>query len=187
MSKKTYQNTALMSIVILFLSCNSKNPENPMSNINLIPMPKSINHLPGKFDVQSLSSIVLINNLKGEKNCAQLFQDYLEPIKYLNLSSIKKLEESQLYIELDTTYKINPEGYSLLIGKGDGIHLKASTPSGLFYGFQTFKQLCDPSLEKKENTANTRISNCEINDAPKFPYQNSDREIRESKSFHLKK
>ena len=142
-----------------------------MSNLNLIPMPTSINHLPGKFDIQSLSSIVLINNLEGEKNCAKLFQEYLEPIKYLNLSSIKALEESQLYIELDTTYEINPEGYSLLIGKDNGIHLKAPTTSGLFYGFQTFKQLCDPSLEKKESNVNTKISNCEINDAPRFPYR----------------
>ena len=171
MNNRAYQSTALISIIILFFSCNSKNPEDLMSNLNLIPMPTSINHLPGKFDIQSLSSIVLINNLESEKSCAELFQEYLEPIKYLKLSSIKELEENQLYIELDTTYEINPEGYSLLIDKGNGIHLKAPTTSGLFYGFQTFKQLCDPSLEKKESNVNTKISNCEINDAPKFPYR----------------
>ena len=142
-----------------------------MNDTNLIPMPSSINFLPGKFDIQSLSSIVLENNSEGEKNCAALFQKYLKPIRSISISSIKETQETQLYIELDTAYQINSEGYRLLIGEGNAIHLKASTTSGLFYGFQTFRQLCDPSLEKNENPVNTSIPNCEINDAPKFPYR----------------
>ncbi len=47
-----------------------------MSDPNLIPMPSSIKNFPGEFDIQLISSIVLKNNSKGEKNCAKLFQGY---------------------------------------------------------------------------------------------------------------
>ena len=40
----------------------------------------------------------------------------------------------------------------------------------MFYGFQTFRQLCDPELEKKV-VKDLLIQNCEILDMPKFGYR----------------
>ena len=118
-----------------------------MSDLNLIPMPATIKNLPGDFDTQLISSIILKNNSKKEKNCAKLFQSYLRPIGDISISSTKESQENQLIIELDKSSHIEAEGYSLLIGKDDAIYLKGSSASGLFYGFQTFRQLCDRSLE----------------------------------------
>jgi len=142
-----------------------------MSDPNLIPMPSSIKNFPGEFDIQLISSIVLKNNSKGEKNCAKLFQGYLKPIGHISICSIKEGQENQLHIELETSYQIDNEGYSLVIGKNDAIYLRASTASGLFYGFQTFRQMCDPSLEKRKKPEITTIPNCEIKDAPRFAYR----------------
>ena len=142
-----------------------------MVDTNLIPMPSSIKNSSGKFDIQLISSIVMKNNSEGEKNCAKLFQSYLKPIGHISICSIKEGQENQLHIELETSYQIDNEGYSLVIGKDDAIYLKASTASGLFYGFQTFRQMCDPSLEKRKKPEKTTIPNCEIKDAPRFAYR----------------
>ena len=141
-----------------------------MPNLNLIPMPSAIKNLPGDFDTQLISSIVLKNNSKEEKNCAKLFQGYLKPIGVISICSMKETQENQLIIELDTSSQIDAEGYSLLIGKDNAIYLRASAASGLFYGFQTFRQLCDMSLEKSMKPEKTIIPNCEIRDAPMFAY-----------------
>ena len=116
-----------------------------MPDPNLIPLPSSIKKLPGEFDTQLITYIVLKNNSKEEKNSAKLFQGYLKPIGDISISSMKETQENRLIIELDTSSQIDTEGYSLLIGKDNAIYLSASEASGLFYGFQTFRQLCDMS------------------------------------------
>ena len=142
-----------------------------MSDLNLIPMPATIKNLPGDFDTQLISSIILKNNSKKEKNCAKLFQSYLRPIGDISISSTKESQENQLIIELGRYSQIETEGYSLLIGKDNAIYLRASTASGLFYGFQTFRQLCGMSLENGVKPEKTTIPNCEIRDAPRFAYR----------------
>ena len=134
-------------------------------------MPATIKNLPGDFDTQLISSILLINNSNEEKNCAKLFQSYLRPIGDISISSTKESQENQLIIELDRSSHIEVEGYSLLIGKDDAIYLKGSSASGLFYGFQTFRQLCDRSLESGIKPEKTVVPNCEIKDSPRFAYR----------------
>ena len=51
-----------------------------------------------------------------------------------------------------------------------GITLKASEEQGLYYGFQTFRQLAPVELEKNY-PGNTKIRNCSIKDSPKFQYR----------------
>ena len=134
-------------------------------------MPTTIKNLPGDFDTQLISSILLINNSNEEKNCAKLFQSYLRPIGDISISSTKESQENQLIIELDRSSHIEVEGYSLLIGKDDAIYLNGSSASGLFYGFQTFRQLCDRSLESGIKPEKTVVPNCEIKDSPRFAYR----------------
>jgi len=134
-------------------------------------MPATIKNLPGDFDTQLISSILLINNSNEEKNCAKLFQSYLRPIGDISISSTKESQENQLIIELDRSSHIEVEGYSLLIGKDDAIYLNGSSASGLFYGFQTFRQLCDRSLESGIKPEKTVVPNCEIKDSPRFAYR----------------
>ena len=63
------------------------------------------------------------------------------------------------------------EGYVLVIGESQTIDLKASSASGLFYGFQSFRQLCDSGLEAGSKPQNTTIPICTIEDSPVFGYR----------------
>ena len=63
------------------------------------------------------------------------------------------------------------EGYMLIIGENQKVDLKASSSSGLFYGFQSFRQLCDPKLEAGSKPESTTVPMCIIEDYPRFGYR----------------
>ena len=81
------------------------------------------------------------------------------------------LLKERVFVSLSPDYDIPEEGYVLVIGEGQTIDLKASSASGLFYGFQSFRQLCDPGLEIGSKPQNTNIPICTIEDSPVFGYR----------------
>ena len=143
-----------------------------MSKIELPIIPKPINSsiLPGKTNLKAIKTITLGNNSKAEMLSGKLFQNFFSKFNSLLIVENDSNNINTILIELDNTLGIKNEGYSLNIGKNNSIELKASSSSGLFYGFQTFRQLCDPELEKKV-VKDLLIQNCEILDMPKFGYR----------------
>ena len=146
-----------------------------MNDISIIPEPVSKQILNGTFDLKSIKGIILKNGSEKEHHIAALFQEYLNPAVSLSISEFVPASLSgtldHIIISLDTNAKIPPEGYNLAVGDHHGIELKASSFSGLFYGFQTFRQLCPPGLEKGARSENTLIQNCKVVDAPTFGYR----------------
>ena len=140
------------------------------TELNIIPKPIHSSLLPGKTDLEEIKTIALVNNSLAEISCGKLFQNFFSEIASLNIVEKDSNNINMILIQLDSTLNIKSEGYSLNIGKNNLIELKANTSSGLFYGFQTFRQLCDPALEK-ELTKDLFIQNCEILDMPKFRYR----------------
>ena len=74
-------------------------------------------------------------------------------------------------ISLNSKHNLEREEYKLIIRDRECITLEASHESGLFYGFQSFRQLCDPKLEKGLRPQNSFIPSCEITDSPSFSYR----------------
>jgi hexosaminidase len=134
----------------------------------LIPKPNSIQLLDESFDLMGLRGIATLHGSDIEKNIGKLFINLLKPIKLLE--SNKDFGLNKILINYDPEYDIPDEGYELTV-ENHSITLKASTPSGLFYGFQTFRQLCPPELEKNEFPITTKIQNCKIVDEPRFKWR----------------
>ena len=141
-----------------------------MKNINIIPKPTSIKAKDDYIDINRIEIIIVENNLVGERNVAELFQSFLSPIKGLGISSINK-NKKRILVSLNTSYDIPEEGYKLSINGNQKVDLKASSVSGLFYGFQSFRQLCDPELETGSRPTSTKVPMCIIEDSPKFGYR----------------
>ena len=141
-----------------------------MKNINIIPKPTSIKAKDDYIDINRIEIIIVENNLVGERNVAELFQSFLSPIKGLGISSINK-NKKRILVSLNTSYDIPEEGYKLSINGDQKVDLKASSVSGLFYGFQSFRQLCDPELETGSRPTSTKVPMCIIEDSPKFGYR----------------
>ena len=139
------------------------------NELYIIPNPSSSIINSGKLNLKLIKEISLINNSKSEKTCGILFQKIfsnINPIKIIK----KSKNENQIIIELNSAFKIKKEGYYLNIGKNNSIIIKASSASGLFYGFQTFKQIYNSELENQP-TNQFFIQKSEISDSPKFSYR----------------
>ncbi|SVB94335.1 uncharacterized protein METZ01_LOCUS247189, partial [marine metagenome] len=161
-------------IMIWIISCQSPHQTQiiPMNDLYIVPKPVSTKNLNANLDLKSIKGISLKNNSDEERHVAELFQDYLKPVSLVSVSkSLSESNEKHIIIALDSNSEIPDEGYELSIDEHHFIELKASSPSGLFYGFQTFRQLCPPELEAGEPPKNTNVKNCTIVDYPSFGYR----------------
>ena len=142
-----------------------------MNELNIIPKPVSVVIEDGNIDLALLKSIALMHNSDDEKMTAVYLQKLLQPINALSITNFEKNKMDQIVLSIEPESPLPAEGYQLIIGKDNGAHIKASAGTGLFYGFQTFRQLCPTELEKNILPKNTQIKNCKIIDHPVFGYR----------------
>jgi len=164
-----------LSLYILFLfltTCsNQKNILLGKSTINIIPKPNSIITGDGTFKLELINKISIENGSNSEKSIAHLFQNHLKPIKTLKIEQLKGETIGKIIISMNPNLNIPEEGYHLTIGNNQSIELKASSFGGLFYGFQSFRQLCDKNLDANIKPENLSIPKCVIEDSPVFGYR----------------
>ena len=161
----------LLFFLILFNSCTNKvSKMNALETINIIPQPTLIKQKPGFLDLRLIKTILLNNNTDEELKCAELFQRYLSPINTLVTVTDNAIYNS-IIINYNKELSIPKEGYQLQINKNNTIILEASSKTGLFYGFQSFRQICPEELENKNAPENIFLPLCEIKDSPKFKYR----------------
>ena len=140
-----------------------------MKNISIIPKPAEIKVRPDYLDLRDIMGIMIAENSKELKNTADIFKSFLSPISNLKISPWNKSSGKYIKIIIEKKTSSKEGDYSLIIDD-TGITLKASAEQGLYYGFQTFRQLAPVELEKN-HTGNTKIRNCSIKDSPKFQYR----------------
>jgi hexosaminidase len=78
-----------------------------------------------------------------------------------------------IFLKLDPSLKeLGGEGYELKTGK-DGVEMKAPTEAGLFYAWQTLKQLMPPEVYAAHPPAmrDWRIDGVKIRDLPRFEWR----------------
>jgi len=136
----------------------------------LIPLPSEIKPGTGSFTLTSAVKIVLKTDSSEVKKVCDFFLDLINPSTGLNIgygSSSALL----ISVELDSLI-VHPEGYRLKVTSKD-ITIRAQTPAGIFYAFQTLRQLLPPVIESRTIVAGRKwsIPAIEINDAPRFSYR----------------
>ncbi len=141
-----------------------------MKKISIIPQPSSIKIKPGYIYLKKLKGIMIIENSERLVKIANIFKKFLYPISNLEVLPWDKNSDKYLKIIIRNN-NIKENGYNLTIDAESGIVLEASTEKGLYYGFQTFRQLAPVELEKKESSNTIKIRNCSIEDFPKFQYR----------------
>ena len=141
-----------------------------MNEFAIIPKPVSIEVNHGTIDIAALETIYLKNNLDDERRVAKIFQCFLQPIISQKTSRVES-KSNQIVIAIDQTIDLPNEGYQLVLNGDNYIKLTAKMISGLFYGFQTFRQLCPMIIESEQVPDKTQIQKCKIIDYPKFKYR----------------
>lgn len=138
------------------------------SDINITPYPKQLTQGKGTFSTTNTLTIQFAKN-PGFQN---------EAIKFANTisstTSIKaKTIQSKAQITLIEDATLSAEAYNLTISTKK-ITIKASTPTGLFYAFQTIKKLLphNVAVGVSDPTIHTiTLPALTINDEPRFAYR----------------
>ena len=136
----------------------------------LIPLPAEIKTGIGTFEIKSTTKIVLKTDSTEVKNICDFFLSVINPSTGMNIG-YGSSSALPIIVELDSQI-VHPEGYQLRVTAKD-ITVQAQTPTGIFYAFQTLRQLLPPEIESRTVVTNRawKIPVVEISDKPRFTYR----------------
>ena len=139
--------------------------------ISIIPRPVSMVTAEGTFLITQQTSIVAS---KENLHLAQNIRDWLKPALGFELSVTTRKSDNSIDLRLNNKLQdLGPEGYTLTINT-DGIHIEALAPAGLFYGFQTLRQLLPPDIYRKSPVGQEwSVPFVAIRDYPRFFWRGS--------------
>ena len=139
-------------------------------NLSVIPLPSEMKPGVGSFTLTSAVKIVAKNDSAEVKKVCDFFLNLINPSTGLNIGYASS-SKFPIVVELNPEI-VHPEGYYLKVTSKD-ITIQAKKPVGIFYAFQTLRQLLPPVIESRTVVANRTwtIPAVEINDAPRFSYR----------------
>lgn len=137
------------------------------SKAQIIPHPLEMKYGSGEMVLES--DLVIIGSSEVQ-NEAEYLADFLEK-GFGRKAAIRPIGEGlKLVLENNLIEKLGVEGYRLRV-QGDGITIEAATPTGIFYGVQTFRQLLPVTFEHSSESQAITIPYVEITDKPRFQWR----------------
>jgi hexosaminidase len=140
-------------------------PPAEMPAINLIPLPQSVVPAEGYFRLTAATRV----DVAAE----------LDAVTERQLSALRQVtgfgfepDAARATLRVFVTANLPPEGYRLGIAV-EGIAIEAADEAGVFYAFQTLRQLLPSSVQGSSPTPGVDwvLPALAIEDAPRFPYR----------------
>ena len=145
--------------------------------VHIIPEPVNIKEHLGDFYFNSSTKIYIDSKDKDIYRIITAFTDQFERTSGIKLQIVKQSisfshEKNSVIVSLEQNSKIsNKEGYLLNIDE-DSINIIAPALPGLFYAFESLKQLLPPQFyNTKKVMATWNIPCADILDYPQYPYR----------------
>lgn len=139
---------------------------------HIIPQPAVLTSQKGQFVINE-NTVIVVNEQEGKAaTVANLFLKKLQLVTGYQLAiNNKESDKNAIIFTLDNTIQ-HEEGYALSVNS-NRIIAKAKTAKGLFYAYQTLRQLLPIELEKGQlnKTMNWSVPAVEITDSPRFVYR----------------
>lgn len=154
----------ILVLLLLFLSCDHYSSK----DVHIIPAPQTIDLCRGDFTINEKTQIQCTVN---DPDILDIAYQLANEIIDLDIADIKIAgsidipSENMIILDLDPDFNLNPEAYLLDISK-EHIRLSAATSTGLFYAFQTLRQLLPTTSSEK-----IKIPCLHIQDAPYFTWR----------------
>ncbi len=145
------------------------------TGLNIIPVPTKCVAKKGEFTVNEQTVIALPNQTEEMKNAAMVFTDLFSTAAgfTLKVSDQQAFAKSNIIRCTLNSQIAEEEGYRLRITPST-ILLEAKTPQGIFYGFQTLRQLLPAAIESSSKISEPiqwTVPCAIIEDAPVFSYR----------------
>ena len=157
----------IIFLLLSILGCTQ--PHHNDRSVNIIPRPTNITEKEGGFLLTSNTIIISSPETLNEAY-------YLSAILGNSFGKIPLIEtegDSGIILKLNSELKskTGDEGY-VFTSSPQNIIIEAATPSGIFYGIQTLRQLLPPDFEhKRDEKKSTTITALEIYDKPRFSWR----------------
>lgn len=139
--------------------------------VSIIPIPQKCVERKGNFIVNEKTTIVIPENDKDIRDAISVWNDLFTTAAGFPLE-ITTLKQKTNFIQCSLNASLEEEAYKLKVSTKD-IRIEAKTAKGIFYAFQTLRQLLPPAIE-----GNVRVENIEwnipcvtIEDKPSFSYR----------------
>lgn len=164
MQKIFFIATTLVSCVFHFGCLSDTKVGLGSKDISIIPEPQNLEKKEGVFLFSNNTKI------KSDEALADLTQLIKQELYESTRLRFDGLEKNTLHLVLSQEV-MEEEGYLLDISP-EKIIIKGKTPNGIFYGYQTLKQLMPVEVFKKGgNIASLTIPCVKIKDSPRFSYR----------------
>ncbi len=141
---------------------------------SIIPKPVLVNAQQGIFRLARSTTVYVDRGAAKDIAVAKYLVDTLNPATGFKLKVIetsRKPPKGSIYLRSNQASTLGEEGYRLQI-QSSGINLSAKTPTGLFRGVQSIRQLLSADIEADEKQAGPwLIPNGEIVDYPRLAYR----------------
>lgn len=146
-------------------SCECKS----MKEVNIIPKPVSMEIQPGCF---KLNPKTIINIVAGASDLTAA-NNFLSNLVAASFGTPLKIEEGEAKknaINITVTSEMKPDAYALHV-TSKAIDIKAGSSRGVFYAYQSLRQMIPVSMEKGEKIKFVEIQNVAVQDEPRFTYR----------------
>lgn len=115
------------------------------ASVSIIPMPQKCIEKRGNFTVNDKTVITLSVDNEEMRNAVSFWNDLFDTAAGFSLEVSSTLRSSNVIRCRLNTALPNEESYKLTVSSSS-IHIDAKTPKGIFYAFQTLRQLLPSSI-----------------------------------------
>mgnify|MGYP000560250525 FL=1 len=168
---KTEMKTGLLSLccaLMLFASCGKRIPKSDA--VAIVPKPVSEQLSDSTFDLTKRTRIRLLADDSTLLRSTDFFNGVVSKAfgKGLYVAQGGQAQKDAINVRLDDS--LPSEGYTLLITP-DSIDIAGGSPAGVFYAFQSLRQLLPAAALAGERARVIELPAVEIRDEPHFAYR----------------
>jgi hexosaminidase len=166
---QTFKKIFALLLLLSAVSCRT-DEKSYNQGINITPKPMELTPEEGKFTLKN--NTVFVVNDEQVRKVVDFFVSKIQRSTGYSLSQQQaKPSNNYIDVKLVADLEVNEEGYAIEVSS-NGITVKAKTPQGIFYGFQTIMQLFPAEIESPALVeASWTIPNLFIKDEPRFKYR----------------
>ena len=157
-------------VAVMSLSCSRHIPTD--GKISIIPHPSKVEVCEGSFTLTPETAIVLHFADEQLPNATNFFNGVAEEVfgQALAVACGKETTITENVINVRQNPSLPAEGYTLEVTP-TAIDITAADAHGVFYAFQSLRQMMAPEALTEKHVSAVDIVTAKIEDAPHFPYR----------------
>lgn len=155
-------------MTLLCVSCGKRITKTDL--VGIVPKPVSEQLLDGTFDLNRHTKIRLLANDSMLMRSVDFFNGVVEPSLGKSLKAVQASVKQDKAINVWIEDSLEAEGYRLTI-RPESIDIAGGSPAGVFYAFQTLRQLLPTEALQGKRACVIELPAIEITDQPHFAYR----------------